>query len=985
MRRFGPLSLIFACLVVPVSARHDVSVCGTTRETPNESLFLHRQSVRARAARLPRPMAASATTPPAANRDMGNIAVIEDTGGVVERLNQFNLDNNTLTFTPTAPKAAQYRYSVAPQGYDSGTASQGTPLAALDDDDTRLVGLPFAFPFFGAAYNQVFVNSDGNLTFTAGDFASSDRSLGRMTAGPPRISPLFDDLDPSQTAGGVRVFADSSHVVVSWVNVPEYAQSGAGPLQTFQVRLYPDGSVQFSYAGINAPSAVVGIAPGGLKGSTTLVDFRTDATGDYSAAVAERFGDTLAIDIVTVAQQFYQTHEDSYDYLAIYNNMDISAMPGAVAYESTARSSGTGYGFDPLDDGQQYGSASRLQSVINLGPLSQYPTDPTALVPARAPQGDTPLTILAHEAGHLFLAYASVNDPNDPSLQPMLGYGGVHWSFVYDSEASLLEGERIADRGAGVSPRFLTTDTVQGYSPLDQYLMGFRPPEQVPDTFLVTNYSSTISPLWHPLRGVAFDGARRDIGIDEIIQVEGRRTPDYAVAQRRFRFAFILVVAQGSQPSADDLAKVDAYRQQFETFYAQASSNNAVADTSLKRSMKLSLYPNAGVVVGGTGTATLTLQTPPSGDLTVQFQAPNGNAQLPALMKIPAGAPSVKFTFSGLKAGVEEVLATPADPSYETAFARVQVADASILRLVAVSGDRQLATSAGPLPNPIVVRLTDANNLPYPGAQIVASSSAGGSVTPPAAVTDVQGQAAFTWTPGPAASNQLQLALGGLPAVGLTLSAGSAVPVATAVVNAASFANGVAAGAFETVFGVNLAGGQPPRAGSPWFTPSDVQVLLNGSALPLLYVSDTQIDFYVPEDATQGTATLSVVTPSGAKATATVDVVSVQPGIFPNGVLHPGTGVSALTSPVHAGDYIEIYCTGLGPTQPAGSFQQTALTPIVFIGATPVQPVYSGLAPGYVGLYQVNAQVPAGLAPGLQPLLISVDMAHSNQVNIAVQ
>ena len=982
MHRFGTLSLIFVCLVVPVSARHDVSVCGTTRETPNESLFLHRQSLRARAARLPRPMAASAATPPAANRDMGNIAVIEDAGGVVERLNQFNLDNNTLTFTPTAPKAAQYRYSVAPQAYDSGAASQGAPLAALDDDDTRLVSLPFAFPFFGAAYNQVFVNSDGNLTFTAGDFASTDRSLGRMTAGLPRISPLFDDLDPSQTAGGVRVFADSSHVVVSWVNVPEYAPYGAGPLQTFQVRLYPDGSVQFSYAGINASSAVVGVAPGNLQGSTTLVDFRTDPTGDYSAAVAERFGDTLAIDIVTVAQQFYQTHEDAYDYLVIYNNMGISAMTGAVAYESTARSSGTGYGVDPFDDGRQYGSASRLQSLINLGPLSQYPTDPIALVPARAPQGDTPLTILAHETGHLFLAYASVNDPNDPSLQPMLGYGGAHWSFVYDSEASLLEGERIADRGAGVSPRFLTTDTVQGYAPLDQYLMGFRPPEQVPDTFLVTDYPATISPLWHPLSGISFNGARRNIGIDEIIQVEGRRTPDYAVAQRRFRFAFILVVPQGSQP---DVSQVDTYRQQFEAFYAQASSNNAVADTTLKRSMKLSLYPNAGVIAGGTGTATLTLQAPPSSDLTIQFQAPNGDAQLPALLKIPVGAPSVKFTFSGLKAGVEEVLATPSDPSYETAYARVQVADASILKLVAVSGDHQIATSAGPLPAPIVVRLTDANNLPYPGAQIVATPSAGGSVTPAAAVTDVQGQATFTWTLGPAASNQLQLAVGGAPAASLTLGAGSAVPVVAAVVNAASFVDGVAAGAFETIFGVNLAGGQPPRAGSPWFTPSDVQVLLNGSALPLLYVSDTQINFYVPEDATRGTATLSVVTPSGAKAAATVNVVPVQPGIFPNGVLHPGTGVSALSSPVHAGDYIEIYCTGLGPTQPAGGFQQTVLTPIVFIGATPVQPTYSGLAPGYVGLYQVNVQVPAGLAPGIEPLLMSVDLAHSNQVNISVQ
>ena len=45
------------------------------------------------------------------------------------------------------------------------------------------------------------MNSDGNLTFTAADNASTDRSLGRMTAGPPRISPLFDDLDPAADRG----------------------------------------------------------------------------------------------------------------------------------------------------------------------------------------------------------------------------------------------------------------------------------------------------------------------------------------------------------------------------------------------------------------------------------------------------------------------------------------------------------------------------------------------------------------------------------------------------------------------------------------------------------------------------------------------------------------------------------------------------------------------------------------------------------------
>src|SRR5579872_2585966 len=240
MHRFGILSLLIGVLGVPVAAHHDVNVCGTTRETSGETLFLHRQSMRAR----PRALAA---TPTSGNRDIGNIAVIEDSNGVVARQNQFNLDLKTLQFTPTQSGAAHYSYAVSDQGFDSAAASGGTPLAALDDDDTRQFALPFAFPFFGATYTQLFINSDGNLTFTAGDSASTERSLGRMTAGPPRISPLFDDLDPALTAGGVRVFSDSTRLVVSWVSVPEYSANGTGTPQTFQVSIFPDGHIQFAY------------------------------------------------------------------------------------------------------------------------------------------------------------------------------------------------------------------------------------------------------------------------------------------------------------------------------------------------------------------------------------------------------------------------------------------------------------------------------------------------------------------------------------------------------------------------------------------------------------------------------------------------------------------------------------------------------------------------------------------------------------------
>ena len=70
--------------------------------------------------------------------------------------------------------------------------------------------------------------------------------------------------------------------------------------------------------------------------------------------------------------------------------------------------------------------------------------------------------------------------------------------------------------------------------------------------------------------------------------------------------------------------------------------------------------------------------------------------------------------------------ATPADPSYETAFARVQVAAPAQLTLRTVSGDAQLANRIEPLPAPVVVQLTDVNGLPYPGARIDATPSAGG-------------------------------------------------------------------------------------------------------------------------------------------------------------------------------------------------------------------------------------------------------------------
>jgi uncharacterized protein (TIGR03437 family) len=302
-------------------------------------------------------------------------------------------------------------------------------------------------------------------------------------------------------------------------------------------------------------------------------------------------------------------------------------------------------------------------------------------------------------------------------------------------------------------------------------------------------------------------------------------------------------------------------------------------------------------------------------------------------------------------------LATAADSSYEVAFARVQVAGASQLTL------RRAVTN--PFSGNVAVQLTDANGLPYPGARIVAAATSG-SVTPASATTDAAGISGFQWLPDGGVVSQLKLSVEAAPTVALTLNAGSAVPVISAIVNAASFASGVAPGSLATLFGVNLNG---------------ASVLLNGVDVQPFYASDTQVNFYIPAETPTGANVIAVTAPSGLQVSAALNLVAVQPGIFSGAVLHSGTTVSAITTPVHAGEFIEIYCTGLGPTRSDG---RTTATPTVYFGASAVSPSYSGLS-GFTGLYQVNVQIPAGLPSGTLPLVIASGNAYSNEIKIAVQ
>ena len=378
-RRFT-LLLAVPALISSGFARQIPSICGSNQELRKEQLFLHRQAVRARGRAQFEQVRNAALAP---SEDIGDIAILPDDGGVVARRNPFNLDQQTLRFRLAPPMTAAYQYQLGAGSYDAGAVAAGT-LLPLADDDTREVRLAFPFPFFGNTYQSVFVNSDGSLTFSEGDNSGTERTLGRLAGGAPRIAALFEDLDPSQSKAGVLVTSEPNRLVVSWAQVPEFSVFGTGGMETFQVRLYPDGHIDFAYAGINTGGAVVGISPGRLQGQSSVVSLNSKSSLAYSSTVAERFINADEVDVETAAQRFFETHDDSYDYIAFFNDEGIWASSGALAWEQTLRNHRTGYGDVPVDDGAEYGSAARLQSVLNMGPLSLYPASPTDVIALRA-------------------------------------------------------------------------------------------------------------------------------------------------------------------------------------------------------------------------------------------------------------------------------------------------------------------------------------------------------------------------------------------------------------------------------------------------------------------------------------------------------------------------------------------------------------------------------------------------------------------------
>jgi uncharacterized protein (TIGR03437 family) len=219
--------------------------------------------------------------------------------------------------------------------------------------------------------------------------------------------------------------------------------------------------------------------------------------------------------------------------------------------------------------------------------------------------------------------------------------------------------------------------------------------------------------------------------------------------------------------------------------------------------------------------------------------------------------------------------------------------------------------------------------------------------------------------------------------------------LAAKAVNAASYDPDAAVtpDGIASIFGANLATGSDGAQDLPLPTTlAGTTLRVNGVLARLFYVSKEQVNFLLPPDVQPGTAIVEVTSADGSITRCELPISSTSPAIFtenqkgteapaadatPDGKMYYRVGnPDGSTNPVAIGHYLQLYGTG---------FRQAAFDVVkVTLGGQEVPVLYAGKQPYFVGLDQLNVQVPAGLS-GVVDLVMTVDGRQANKVKIRVQ
>jgi uncharacterized protein (TIGR03437 family) len=185
----------------------------------------------------------------------------------------------------------------------------------------------------------------------------------------------------------------------------------------------------------------------------------------------------------------------------------------------------------------------------------------------------------------------------------------------------------------------------------------------------------------------------------------------------------------------------------------------------------------------------------------------------------------------------------------------------------------------------------------------------------------------------------------------------------TSVVSAAGYGSALSAGQIVSIFGAGFTAGT-----------AQPKVTIKGQAVEVIAAFPFQVNAILPAGIATGNASVAM---SGTLGTASLNVTILgsAPGIF--GLVNQDGTLNSASNPAARGAYVSIYGTGLGGSG--------GPVPGVTIGTLYVKPSYAGPAPGFTGLFQINVQIPASIAPGSDVSLSVTQTVTSNTVAVAIE
>ncbi len=265
----------------------------------------------------------------------------------------------------------------------------------------------------------------------------------------------------------------------------------------------------------------------------------------------------------------------------------------------------------------------------------------------------------------------------------------------------------------------------------------------------------------------------------------------------------------------------------------------------------------------------------------------------------------------------------------------------------------------------------------------------------------------FTRTVAPMANQTaiMNLTVSGVTVLPWTYDSAVAPPQITSIVNAGDGGSDIAPGGLISVYGnqlspINMATSQIPLPTAL----ANSCLSVNGQPVPILFVSPNQVNAQMPFQAS-GNVTLILRTPGGQSDNYNLVIQPNAPSVFlasvgsdvnvPTIVRNDDNQLVSPSHPIHrkSDTALVIYLTGLGPTSPAVETGQpapssplayTITQPTVTLGGTSLPVLYSGLAPGMVGVDQINVSVPFNVPEGMSVPLVIKQAEVSTSVPVRV-